>query len=61
MSVTVGVLSILEGVARQEAHRLWTLFEIVYASTGVQSFAHPNLTFQVGLCRGVDSLGVSGG
>ena len=57
MEVTIGVLSILEGDALIEARRLWKLFEVEYASRGVQTFAHPNLTFQAGVCDDVDSLG----
>jgi 2'-5' RNA ligase len=53
---TVGVLSVLEGAALDEARRLWRLFETVYASKGVQSFDHPNVTFQGGQCRDVARL-----
>jgi 2'-5' RNA ligase len=51
MSETVGVLSILEGPLLDEALRLWKLFETDYHSTGVQSFDHPNVSFQGGQCE----------
>ena len=53
MAKTVGVLSILEGAVLVEARRLWKLFETRYASEGVQSFNHPNLTFQAGRCSDI--------
>jgi len=56
MRTLVGVASILEGPVLDEARRLWKLFETRYASTGVQSFDHPNLTFQGGLCSDVAAL-----
>ncbi len=49
--MTVGVMTILEGPLRDEALRLWRIFEMDHGSVGVQSFAHPNLTFGVGRCR----------
>ncbi|HVO44516.1 MAG TPA: 2'-5' RNA ligase family protein, partial [Aggregatilineales bacterium] len=51
MTELVGVLSIFEGDLQAEAKRLWKLFERDYASTGVQSFDFPNVTFQGGHCR----------
>jgi len=56
MRTLVGVASILEGPVLDEARRLWKLFETQYASTGVQSFDYPNLTFQGGLCTDVTAL-----
>lgn len=56
MVETVGVLSILEGAALVEARRLWRLFEAEYGSKGVQSFDHPNLTFQAGYCSDIGAL-----
>ena len=46
----------LEGAVLDEARRLWKLFETGYASKGVQSFDHPNVTFQGGYCRDVALL-----
>jgi 2'-5' RNA ligase len=43
--MTVGVMTILEGPLCDEAKRLWRVFEVEYGSVGVQTFAHPNLTF----------------
>jgi len=45
---TIGILSILEGESYKTVKRLWKLFETKYNSTGVQTFAHPNITFQGG-------------
>jgi 2'-5' RNA ligase len=56
MAETVGVLSILDGAMLDEARRLWKLFETEYGSRGVQSFDHPNLTFQAGLSSDVSAL-----
>jgi len=56
MATTVGILSILEGPERQEALRLWELFETEYGSRGVQAFAHPNLTFHAGGCLDIAAL-----
>lgn len=52
----VGVMTILEGPLREEAKRLWQLFEDEYGSVGVQTFAHPNLTFGAGKCEDVSAL-----
>ena len=59
MATTIGVLSLLEGPARQEALRLWQLFETEYDSRGVQTFAHPHLTFHAGTCLDVSELEVA--
>lgn len=56
MGELIGVLSILEGDVLTEAQRLWRLFETEYASTGVQSFDWPNVTFQAGHCDDVSRL-----
>ena len=45
---TIGILSILEDQPYEEVKRLWKLFEKSYNSIGVQTFNHPNLTFQGG-------------
>ena len=55
--MTVGVMTLLEGAARDEALRLWRVFEREYGSVGVQTFAHPNLTFGGGACGDVEELG----
>ena len=56
MATTVGVVSLLEGPARDEALRLWQLFETEYGSRGVQTFPHPHLTFHAGACLDVAEL-----
>jgi len=56
MPTTVGVLSILEGPARDEVLRLWKLFETKYDSRAVQTFAYPHLTFHAGGCLDVAAL-----
>ncbi len=43
--MTVGVMTLLEGPLCDEAKRLWRVFEEEHGSVGVQTFAHPNLTF----------------
>jgi 2'-5' RNA ligase len=53
MVETIGILSILEGAVAEESKRLWTLFENVYGSKGVQSFDYPNVTFQAGYCHDI--------
>lgn len=45
---TIGVLSVLEGAPYFEVKKLWKLMQRRYHSKGVQSFSHPNLTFQGG-------------
>jgi 2'-5' RNA ligase len=44
--VTVGILSILEDEPYKMTRKLWKLFERTYRSRGVQTFNHPNITFQ---------------
>jgi 2'-5' RNA ligase len=56
MLKTIGVLSILEENVLDEVLRLWNLFETKYGSTGVRSFAYPNLTFQAGRCHDVEPI-----
>ncbi len=53
---TVGVMTLLEGEARNEALRLWRLFETEFGSVGVRTFAHPNLTFGAARCDDPRSL-----
>jgi 2'-5' RNA ligase len=48
---TAGAMTILDGPLRDEALRLWRMFENHYGSVGVQTFAHPNLTFGGGTIR----------
>jgi 2'-5' RNA ligase len=45
---TIGILSIIEDRPYKEVKRLWKLFEKQYNSIGVQTFNHPNVTFQGG-------------
>ncbi len=45
---TIGILSIIEDQHYKEVKRLWKLFEKQYNSIGVQTFNHPNITFQGG-------------
>lgn len=54
---TVGVMTLLDGPAREEALRLWRVFEIDFGSVGVQTFAHPNVTFGGGQCDNLVALG----
>ena len=45
---TKGILSTIEGQPYKDVKRLWKLFEKQYNSIGVQTFNHPNVTFQGG-------------
>jgi len=53
---TIGILSILENKQYKEVKKLWKLFEKKYNSTGVQSFNHPNITFQCGKTSNIKQL-----
>jgi 2'-5' RNA ligase len=53
---TVGILSILEGEPYKKVWELWKYFENEYHSTGVQSFDHPNLSFQGGNTENLQEL-----
>jgi 2'-5' RNA ligase len=53
---TIGILSILEDQHYKEVKQLWKLFEKQYHSIGVQTFNHPNLTFQGGEAKDVKAL-----
>lgn len=56
MATTIGVLTLLEGAARDEALRMWSWFETAHGARRVQSFAHPHVTYQAGICADVDEL-----
>jgi 2'-5' RNA ligase len=49
-------MTILDGPLRDEASRLWRVFEVEYGSVGVQTFPHPNLTFGAGRSRDAHAL-----
>lgn len=53
---TIGILSILENKHYKEVKKLWKLFEKKYNSTGVQTFNHPNVTFQGGKTSNIQQL-----
>ncbi len=52
----IGILSILEDQPYLEVKRLWELSEKKYHSKGVQSFDHPNITFQGAVLKDVNEL-----
>ena len=45
---TIGILSVLENKLYKDVKKIWNLFERKYGSVGVQTFNHPNITFQGG-------------
>lgn len=56
MADIIGITAIVNDKLRSEILRLWNIAETKYNSKGVQSFNHPNLSFQGGLCDDIPSL-----
>jgi 2'-5' RNA ligase len=52
----IGVLSLLEDAPYHEIRKLWKLIQRRYHSKGVQSFSHPNITFQGGKTNRLQEL-----
>jgi 2'-5' RNA ligase len=56
MSVKIGITTLLDNPIKDEIYKFWNMFESQYKSTGVQSFAYPNLGFQGGLCESIEPI-----
>ncbi|WP_158290457.1 2'-5' RNA ligase family protein [Halobacillus salinus] len=56
MTKTIGLATLLTGKGKQKVLEFWDVFEEEYNSVGVQSFDYPNLGFQGGSCKDINSL-----
>lgn len=56
MGETIGVVCLVKDSLREFVLEHWKMVEEKFASKGVQSFAHPNLSFQGGITDDIDRI-----